>query len=145
MKKLTLVSLILSMILISCKERGEVRIMPEFNYDQTTINISKNEGSSVTALIYTTEGEVTAEYTADWLSVDVNPKRAIYKATAANETGEPRSTVVKLVSGEFSVDVTVTQSDKDASEEKALKVGQVTEDGLGMISVSYTHLTLPTT
>ena len=32
MKKLTLVSLILSMILISCKERGEVRIMPEFNY-----------------------------------------------------------------------------------------------------------------
>ena len=51
MKKLTLVSLILSMILISCKERGEVRIMPEFNYDQTTINISKNEGSSVTALI----------------------------------------------------------------------------------------------
>ena len=29
MKKLTLVSLILSMILISCKERGEVRIMPE--------------------------------------------------------------------------------------------------------------------
>lgn len=39
MKKLTLVSLILSMILISCKERGEVRIMPEFNYDQTTINI----------------------------------------------------------------------------------------------------------
>lgn len=133
MKKLTLVSLILSMILISCKERGEVRIMPEFNYDQTTINISKNEGSSVTALIYTTEGEVTAEYTADWLSVDVNPKRAIYKATAANETGEPRSTVVKLVSGEFSVDVTVTQSDKDASEEKALKVGQVTEDGLGMI------------
>lgn len=133
MKKLTLVSLILSMILISCKERGEVRIMPEFNYDQTTINISKNEGSSATALIYTTEGEVTAEYTADWLSVDVNPKRAIYKATATNETGEPRSTVVKLVSGEFSVDVTVTQSDKDASEEKALKVGQVTEDGLGMI------------
>ena len=40
---------------------------------------------------------------------------------------------MKLVSGEFSVDVTVTQSDKDASEEKALKVGQVTEDGLGMI------------
>ena len=82
MKKLTLVSLILSMILISCKERGEVRIMPEFNYDQTTINISKNKGSSATALIYTTECEVTAEYTADWLSVDVNPKRAIYKATA---------------------------------------------------------------
>ena len=36
MKKLTLVSLILSMILISCKERGEVRIMPEFNYPQFT-------------------------------------------------------------------------------------------------------------
>lgn len=133
MKKLTLVLLILCVILTSCKERGEVRIMPEFNYDQTTINISKNEWASATALIYTTESEVIAEYTAEWLSVDVNPKRVIYKATAANETGEPRSAVVKLLAGEFSVEVTVTQSDKDASEEKKLKVGQLTEDGLGMI------------
>lgn len=133
MKKLTLVSLILCMILVSCKERGEVRIMPEFNYDQTTINISKSEGSSVTALIYTTESEVVAEYTAEWLSVDVNPKRVIYKANAANETGEPRSAVVKLICGEYAVEVTVIQSNKDASEEKVLKVGQLTEDGLGMI------------
>jgi hypothetical protein len=121
------------MILISCEERGEVRIMPEFNYDQTTIDLSKNEGSSVTALVYTTEDKVAAQYTADWLSVDINPKRAIYIATATNETGEPRSVIVKLISGEFSIDVTVTQSDKDASEDTNLKVGQLTEDGLGMI------------
>ena len=44
MKKLTLVSLILSMILISCKERGEVRIMPEFKvliYISTLENLRK--------------------------------------------------------------------------------------------------------
>lgn len=133
MKKISLVSLILSILLFSCDERGEVRIMPEFNYDQTTIELTKEEGSSMTALIYTTESTITAEYTADWLSVDVNTLRAIYKATAVNETGEPRTAMVKLISGEFSVDVTVTQSDKEAGEDRKLKVGQVTEDGLGMI------------
>lgn len=133
MKKITLVSLILCMIFASCEERGEVRIMPEFNYDQTTINLYKNEGSSETALIYTTQKEVTAQYTADWLSVDVNKNRAVYTTTAANETGEPRSTLVKLTSGDFTIDVTVIQSDKDAGEDRKLKVGQLTEDGLGMI------------
>ncbi len=133
MKKITLVSWMLSMILFSCQERGEVRIMPEFNYDQMIINLSREEGSSVTALLFTTADKVTAEYTADWLSIDLDLKRAIYTATAMNETGEPRSVTVKLISGDLSVDVTVTQSEKDASEEKILKVGQLTEDGLGMI------------
>lgn len=46
MKRLTLISLILSMILTSCKEYGEVRIMPEFNHSETEIELYKNEGSS---------------------------------------------------------------------------------------------------
>ena len=72
MKKLTLISLILSMILASCKEYGEVRIMPEFNNSETEIQLYKNEGYSKTVVISTTANEVTADYNADWLSVDAN-------------------------------------------------------------------------
>lgn len=39
MKRLTLISLILSMILTSCKEYGEVRIMPEFNNNGTEVEL----------------------------------------------------------------------------------------------------------
>lgn len=133
MKRLTLVSLILSVILISCKEYGEVRIMPEFNHSETEIELFKNEGASKTVVIATTANEVMADYSADWLSIDVNKQRIIYTAVNANETGELRSAVVKLKAGEFSMDVTVTQLTKDESEMKQLKVGQLTEDGLGMI------------
>lgn len=133
MKKITLISLILSMILTSCKEYGEVRIMPEFNNSGTEIELYKNEGSSKTVVISTTANEVTADYNASWLSVDANKQRIIYTAIATNETGEVRSTIVKLNAGEFSTEVTVTQLAKDESEVKTLKVGQLTEDGLGMI------------
>ena len=133
MKKITLISLILSMILTSCKEYGEVRIMPEFNNSGTEIELYKNEGSSKTVVISTTANEVTADYNASWLSVDANKQRIIYTAIATNETGEVRSTIVKLNAGEFSTEVTVTQLAKDESEVKTLKVGQLTEDGLGTI------------
>lgn len=133
MKKQILVSMLLSVILISCKEYGEVRIMPELNHGETEIELYKNEGSSKTVVIHTTAQEVTAGYSADWLSVDANKQRVVYSAVTANETGEPRSAVVKLSADEYSVEVTVTQLAKDESEMKELKVGQLTEDGLGMI------------
>ena len=133
MKRLTLISLILSMILTSCKEYGEVRIMPEFNNSGTEVELYKNEGSSKTVVISTTANEVTADYNASWLSVDANKQRIIYTALATNETGEVRSTTVKLNAGEFSMEVTVNQLAKDESEVKTLRVGQLTEDGLGMI------------
>ena len=84
-------------------------------------------------VISTTANEVTADYNASWLSVDANKQRIIYTALATNETGEVRSTTVKLNAGEFSMEVTVNQLAKDESEVKTLKVGQLTEDGLGMI------------
>ena len=133
MKRLTLISLILGMVLTSCKEYGEVRIMPEFNNSGTEVELYKNEGSSKTVVISTTANEVTADYNASWLSVDANKQRIIYTALATNETGEVRSTTVKLNAGEFSMEVTVNQLAKDESEVKTLKVGQLTEDGLGMI------------
>lgn len=133
MKKHILVSFILSMILVSCKEYGEVRIMPEFNHGETEIELYKNEGSSKTVVIHTTENEITADYNAGWLSVDANKQRVIYSAVDANETGESRSAIVKLNAGEYSMEVTVTQLAKDESEMNELKVGQLTEDGLGMI------------
>lgn len=133
MKRLTIISFILGMILTSCKEYGEVRIMPEFNHSETEVELYKNEGSSKTVVISTTANEVTADYNADWLSIDANKQRIIYTAHAANETGEVRSAIVKLNAGEFSMEVTVNQLAKDESEVKTLKVGQLTEDGLGMI------------
>lgn len=57
----------------------------------------------------------------------------IYTITAVNETGEPRTAVVKLVSGEWMQEITVTQRELEESEIKLLKVGDLTEDGLGMI------------
>lgn len=133
MKRLTLISLILGMVLTSCKEYGEVRIMPEFNNSGTEVELYKNEGSSKTVVISTTANEVTADYNASWLSVDANKQRIIYTALTTNETGEVRSATVKLNAGEFSMEVTVNQLAKDESEVKTLKVGQLTEDGLGMI------------
>ena len=127
MKRLTLISLILSMILTSCKEYGEVRIMPEFNNNGTEVELYKNEGSSKTVVISTTANEVTADYNASWLSVDANKQRIIYTALTTNETGEVRSTTVKLNAGEFSMEVTVNQLAKDESEVKTLKVGQLTD------------------
>ena len=41
MKRLTLISLILGMVLTSCKEYGEVRIMPEFNNSGTEVEIGR--------------------------------------------------------------------------------------------------------
>lgn len=133
MKKLTLVSLLLCLIFASCKEYGEVRIMPEFNNGETEVTLYKNIGSSATVVINTTVDNITAEYNADWLSVDVNKRRVVYSITAVNETGEPRTTVVKLCSGEWVEEVTVTQREIEESELKMLKVGQLTEDELGMI------------
>ena len=86
MKRLTLISLILSMILTSCKEYGEVRIMPEFNHSETEIELYKNEGSSKTVVISTTANEITADYNASWLSVDANKQRIIYTTLTTNES-----------------------------------------------------------
>lgn len=133
MKKLTLVSFLLCLVFASCKEQDEVRIMLEFNNSETEVTIYKNVGSSATVVINTTADDITAEYDADWLSVDVDKHRVVYTVTAANETGEPRTTIVKLHSGEWMREVTVTQREIAESDLKMLKVGQPTEDGLGMI------------
>ena len=133
MKKLTWISFLLCLILASCKEYNEVRIMPEFNNSETEVTLYKNIGSSATVVINTTADDITAEYDADWLSVDVNKRRVIYTITAANETGEPRIALVKLYSGEWMQEITVTQRELEESEIKLLKVGDLTEDGLGMI------------
>ena len=107
--------------------------MPEFNNSETEVTLYKNIGSQATVVINTTADDITAEYDADWLSVDVNKRRVIYTITAVNETGEPRTAVVKLVSGEWMQEITVTQRELEESEIKLLKVGDLTEDGLGMI------------
>lgn len=54
-----------------------MRIMPEFNNSETEVTLYKNIGSSATVVINTTADDITAEYDADWLSVDVNKRRVI--------------------------------------------------------------------
>ena len=129
-------SYILYFILIlfaSCSDKYEVKVMPEFNYADTDIQLWKNAGSEKTALLMTTEGDVLADYNCPWLSVDVSNHRIVYSTTMDNETGYPRSTNVHLYSGDYSVDVTVTQSNKQESENNDLEVGQLTDDKLGVI------------
>ena len=107
--------------------------MPEFNNSETEITLYKNVGSSATVVINTTAADIIAEYSADWLAVDINRRRVIYTVTKANETGEPRTAAVKLVSGEWTEEIIVTQRELDESEIRLLKVGDLTEDGLGMV------------
>ena len=114
-----------------CTNDDEVRVMPEFNYSDHTVTLSRAEGSSFTALIATTESVVHAEFDCEWLAVDVNTRRAVFTATQTNEGSETRTTQVTLRAGEFVEQVTVNQSAVD--EEGGLKVGDPTDDGLGMI------------
>lgn len=133
-KKIELVlSVVLACLMASCSDEYEVRVMPDFNYVDNNIELYKNAGSEHTALLLSTVGEVTAEYDCPWLSVDVDTRRAIYTATQDNETGEPRATTVYLHSGDITKTVTVTQSDLLEGESHNLKIGQLTDDGLGMI------------
>lgn len=114
-----------------CTSDDEVRVMPEFSYSDHTVTIGRAEGSSFTALIATTERAVVAEYDCEWLSVDVNTRRAIFTATQINDNSETRTTQVTLRAGEFVEQVTVNQS--AVEETGGLKVGDPTDDGLGMI------------
>ncbi len=114
-----------------CTSDDEVRVMPEFSYSDHTVTLNRTEGSSFTALIATTEPIVEAEFDCPWLAVDVNTRRAVFTATQTNESSETRTTQVTLRAGSFIEQVTVNQSAVD--EESGLKVGDPTDDGLGMI------------
>ena len=126
-------SLLLACFIVSCSDTEEVRVMPEFNYIDNDVELYKNTGSQYKALFLSTVGEITAEYECPWLSVEVNSRCVIYTTTQENGTGESRSTTVYLHCGDYSEAVTVTQSDLLEGESHDLKVGQLTEDGLGMI------------
>lgn len=114
-----------------CTNDDEVRVMPEFSYSDHTVTLGRAEGSSFTALIATTAPAVVAEFDCEWLVVDVNTRRAIFTATQTNESAETRTTQVTLRAGEFVEQVTVNQS--AVEETGGLKVGDPTDDGLGMI------------
>lgn len=114
-----------------CTNDDEVRVMPEFSYSDHTVTLGRAEGSSFTALIATTAPAVVAEFDCEWLAVDVNTRRAIFTATQTNDGAETRTTQVTLRAGEFVEQVTVNQS--DVEETGGLKVGDPTDDGLGMI------------
>lgn len=125
---LTLVAAMLG----SCVSDEEVRIMPEFSYSDNEVMIARAEGSSYMAPIVTTEQVVTAEYDCEWLSVEVNTRHALFTALTENEGEENRTTEVILRAGDFMETVTVTQQCLEVPD-NALVVGQMTEDGLGMI------------
>ena len=125
---LTLVAAMLG----SCVSDDEVRIMPEFSYSDNEVMIARAAGSSYSAPIATTEQTVTVEYDCEWLSVDVNTRRAIFTALTENDGEENRVAEVVLRAGDFMESVTVTQQCLEVPD-NGLVVGQQTEDGLGMI------------
>ena len=133
MKKIFFFTLaLIAAMLGGCTSDDEVRIMPEFSYSDNDVMLARAVGSSYSAPISTTERVVTAEYDCSWLSVDVNTRRAIFTALEENTGEENRTTQVVLRAGEFTEYVTVTQQCLEVPD-NALVVGQLTEDGLGMI------------
>lgn len=132
MKKiLGFVAALVTLLCGGCTNDDEVRVMPEFSYSDRTVTLGRAEGSSFTALIATTESVVEAQFDCDWLAVDVNTRRAVFTATQTNDGAETRTTQVTLRAGEFVEQVTVNQS--AVEETDGLKVGDPTDDGLGMI------------
>lgn len=131
MKRIIYLLLILNLGLLSCIDDASVRVMPEFNCKDTKVSLAKAAGSSATSLLYTNVGQVVAQYEAEWLSVDVNAKSVIYTALTQNDGEDARTTVVKLICGSYTVEVTVTQDSKEP--DLSLKVGQSVDDGVGMI------------
>lgn len=131
MKRIIYLLLILNLGLLSCVDDASVRVMPEFNCKDTKVSLAKAAGSSATSLLYTNVGQVVAQYEAEWLSVDVNAKSVIYTALTQNDGEDARTTVVKLICGSYTVEVTVTQDSKEP--DLSLKVGQSVDDGVGMI------------
>lgn len=123
---------LLTIVCGGCTSDDEVRVMPEFSYSDHTVALGRSEGSSFTALIATTEPVVEAEYDCAWLSVDVNTRRAVFTATQTNDGTETRTTQVTLRAGSFVEQVTVNQQAVEI-EDDGLKVGDPTDDGLGMI------------
>lgn len=123
---------LLTIVCGGCTSDEEVRVMPEFSYSDHTVALGRSEGSSFTALIATTEPVVAAEYDCPWLSVDVNTRRAVFTATQTNDGTETRTTQVTLRAGDFVEQVTVNQQAVEI-EDDGLKVGDPTDDGLGMI------------
>lgn len=118
MKKIIYLLFTLSLVISSCVNDAEVRVMPELNCKDTKVKLEKAAGSSFTALLSTTVGSVTAQYDADWLSVDVNSKRAIYTALTENKEEAPRIATVKLVSGSYEISVTVRQESQESDFEE---------------------------
>ena len=131
MKRIIYLLLILNLGLLSCIEDASVRVMPEFNCKDVKVSLAKAAGSSVTSLLYTNVGQISALYEAEWLSVDVNDRSVTYTALTQNDGEDARSTIVKLISGSYTVEVTVMQEAKEP--DLSLKVGQSIDGGIGMI------------
>lgn len=131
MKKIIYLLLTLSLAVFSCIDDASVRVMSEFNCKDTKVVLTKEAGASFTSLILSNVGPVTAQFEADWLSVDVNSKRIIYTALTQNEGEDARVAIVRLSSGEYTVSVTVRQESKEP--DLSLKIGQSVDEGIGMI------------
>lgn len=131
MKKIIYLLFTLSLVISSCVNDAEVRVMPELNCKDTKVKLEKAAGSSFTALISTTEKSVSVQHDADWLSVDVNSKRAIYTALTENNGEDARVAIVKLIAGTYEVSVTVRQESQEP--DLSLKIGQSVDEGIGMV------------
>ena len=130
--RLSTVLLLCMLAISSCVKQGVVRIMPELNISDTVITLGSEAASSFTSILHSNLGDVSVTGGADWLDVDVNNKRVIYTALFEYDGEAPRETTVQLLSGSAKVTVTVRQQ-STAESDNSLRVGQLTEDGQGMI------------
>lgn len=121
----------MNLAITACVDNSSVRVMPELSCNDSKITLSKEAGSSITSLLFTTMGDVTAKYDVDWLSVDANTRRIIYTALTPNETEEARVANVQITAGSSTETVIVTQAAK--ALDLSLKVGKVVDNGNGVV------------
>ncbi len=88
---------------VNIKQAGGVLTVVESKLD------FENGGGKGEILLETTFPEITVEENADWLTVDVASPQKVAYTVAANTTTGPRSTTLKILAGEVSQTLTISQ------------------------------------
>lgn len=146
MKKFFSYILALGLLMVSCTNSflDAVPVLPELHSDYTEVALGSAEGSTITSLLLTTVGDISAEYDCSWLDVQVSNYSAVFTTLAANTDAIGlRETTVTLVAGSYTLEIPVSQKTPaiEAAEvvidyDDAVFVGYPNETALELYTVS---------
>ena len=121
-----------ALLAVSCQEKEPAKV-EKFSLDRTSVALQDGLEGSVD-IFFTSENVTPTAATDDsWLDVEVFA-RAITVSYSRNETGAERTGKIIVTPGSLSpVEVTVKQPAYVAPPADAIKVGEKTADGKGMV------------